>query len=151
MAGCGEYHFVQAELQWRALVQVLSTSQHVDNEHGHPKGGPTCWNALGGREVESRLYYILLPATRLQKVTHCFVFRKGRRLQLIPHRRPRVPWPLMIRAKTMVPQHAVTWDFDAIILGLRDPDRRQSLLPRSGEMEFHTRRHHFGNCYAGSD
>ena len=125
------------DLQRRALVQVLSRSGHVDGEHALPKGGPTCLNALGGREVESRLDYILLPATRLQKVTHCFVFRKGRRLQLILHRHPRDHWPLMIRAKLELLHGGRSHNgsarcggmgFDAIMLGLRDPDRRQSLL-----------------------
>ena len=57
------------------------------NTH-HPKAGPTYWNAMRAREVESRLDYMLLPATRLQMVTQCFVLRReGRRLQLVPHRR----------------------------------------------------------------
>ena len=80
---------------------------------------------------------MLLPATRLQMVTHCFVLRReGRRLQLIPHRRPPDHWPLMIRSKkelpyggvTMAPRNAVAWDLDAIMPALRDPDRRISLL-----------------------
>ena len=110
------------------------------NTH-YPRGGPTNWNALRGREVESRLDCVLLRATRLQIVTHCFVLRReGRRLQLILHRRPRDHWPLMVRAKlellyggvTMAPHDAVARDFDAIMPALRDPDRRLSLL---GEVE----------------
>ena len=137
MAGCGEYHFVQTNCNGERLSKFCQDQHMVMVNTLYPKGGFTCWNALGGREVESRLDYVLLPATRLQKVTHCFVFRReGRRLQLFPHRRPRDHWPLMIRAKlellyggvTMAPQDAVTWDFDAIMLVLRDPDRRLSLL-----------------------
>ena len=103
----------------------------------YPRGGPTYWNALGGREVASRLDYMLLPATRLQLVKHCFVLRReGRRLQLISQRRPRDHWPLMIRANlellyggvNMVPQDAVSWDFDVIMSALRDPAQRLPLL-----------------------
>ena len=110
------------------------------NTH-YPKGGPSYWNSLRGREVESRLDYILLPGTRLQMVTHCFVLRRdGRRLQLIPHRRPRDHWPLMVRANlellyggvTMAPRDAVAWDLDAIMPDLRDPDRR---IPLPKEVE----------------
>ena len=81
--------------------------------------------------------YILLPATRLPMVTHCFVLRReDGRFQLISHRRPRDHWPLTIRAKlellyggvTTAPQDAVAWAVDAIMPALRDPDRRLSLL-----------------------
>ena len=37
----------------------------VVNTH-YPGSGPTYWNALRGREVQSGLDYMLLPATRLQ-------------------------------------------------------------------------------------
>ena len=103
----------------------------------YPGGGHTYWNAMRGREVQSRLDYILLPATRLQLFTLCFVLRReGRRLQLIPHRRPRDQWPLMIRAKlellyggvTMAPQDVVARDVDEIMPALCDPDRRISLI-----------------------
>ena len=90
MAGCGEYHFVQANYNGERLSK-LCQDQHMLMVNTHyRKGSPTCWNALGGMEVESRLDYILLPATRFQNVIHRFVLRReGRRFQLILHRRPR--------------------------------------------------------------
>ena len=116
---------MQANCNGERLSKFCQDHHMVMVNAHHPEGGPTYWNALGGREVESQLDYILLPATRLQMVTHCCVIRReGRRLQLIPHRRPRDHWPLMIRAKlellyggvTVAPQHAVAWDFDASCL-----------------------------------
>ena len=99
MAGCGKYQRVQANYNGERLSKFCRDQHMVMVNTHYPKGGPTYWNALRGREVESRLDYILLPATRLQMVTHCLVLRKeDRRLQLIPHRRPRDHWPLMIRA-----------------------------------------------------
>ena len=97
MAGCGEYHQVEANYNGERLAQFCRDQHMAMVNTYYPRGGPTCWNALGGREVASRLDYILLPATRRQLVKHCFVLRReGRRLQLIPHRRPRDLRPLMI-------------------------------------------------------
>ena len=141
MAGCGEYRQVEANYNGERLAKFCR-DQHMAIENTYyPRGGPTYWNALGGREVASRLDDILLPATRHQLVKHCFVLRReGRRLQLIPHRRPRDHWPLMIRAKlellyvgvNVVPQDAVSWDFDGIMSALRDPAQR---LPSLKEVE----------------
>ena len=137
MAGCGELPLVEANYNGERLSKFCQDQHMVMVNTHYFEGDPTSWNALGGREVESRLDYILLPATRLQMVTHCFVLRREvRRRQLITHRRPRDHWPLMIRAKlellyggvTMDPQDAVARDFDAIMPALRDPDRRLSLL-----------------------
>ena len=124
MAGCGEYHQVEANYNGDRLAKFCR-DQHMAMVNTYYPGCPTYWNALGGREVASRLHYILLPATRLQLVKHCFVFR-----------RPRDHWPLMIKAKlellcggvNLVPQDAVSWDFDVVICALRDPAQRLPLL-----------------------
>ena len=137
MAGCGEYHQVEANYNGERLAKFCRDQHMAMVNTYYPRGGPTYWNALGGREVASRLDYILLPATRLQLVKHCFVLRReGRRLQLIPRQRPRDHWPLMIRAElellyggvNMVPQDAVSSDFDGILSALRDPAHRLPLL-----------------------
>ena len=137
MAGCGEYHQVEANCNGERLAKFCRDHHMAMVNTYYPRGGPTYWDALGGREVTSRLDYILLPATRPQLVKHCFVLRReGRRLQLIPHRRPRDHRLLMIRAKlellyggvNMVPQVAVSWDFDGIMSALRDPAQWLPLL-----------------------
>ena len=92
--------------------------------------------------VQGRRGAIRVKTSKLDlMVTHCFVLRReGRRLQLIPHRRPRDHWPLMIRVNlellyggvTMAPRDAVTWGFDAIMPALHDTDRR---IPLRKEVE----------------
>ena len=73
MAGCGEYQRVLANYNGERLSKFCRDQHMVMVNKHYPRGGPTNWNALRGREVEWRLDYILLPATRLQMVTHCFV------------------------------------------------------------------------------
>ena len=81
MAACGEYHLVEATYNGERLARFCQDQHLVMVNTHYPRGGSTFWNALEGREVESRLDYILPPATRFQLVKHCFVLRKeGRRL-----------------------------------------------------------------------
>ena len=76
MAGCGEYHLVEATYNGERLARFCHDHYLMMMNTHYPRGGSTNWNALEGREVESRLDYILLPATRFQLVKHCFVHRK---------------------------------------------------------------------------
>ena len=109
----GECQRVHANFNGARLSKFCRDQHMVMVNTHYPRGGPTTWNALRGREVESRLDYILLPAMRLQMVTHCFVLRREGR----PHRRDH--WPLMIRANlellyggvTMAPRDAVALVF----------------------------------------
>ena len=138
MAGCGEYHLVETNYSGERLAKFCQDQHMVMMNTHYPRGGTTNWNALGGREVESRLDYTLHPATWLQLVKHCFVLRKeGRRLQLIPHQRPRDHWPLMIPSKTGATCMEESTRFRRMQCcetlmrsrpALRDPARRLSLL-----------------------
>ena len=76
MTGCGKYQRVHANYNGERLSKFCRDQHMVMVNTHYPRGGPTYWNALRGREVESRLDYILLPATRLQMVTHCFSFEE---------------------------------------------------------------------------
>ena len=66
MAGCGGYQRVHANYNGKRLSKFCQDQQMVMVNTHYPRGGPTYRNALTGREVEPRLDYILLPATRLQ-------------------------------------------------------------------------------------
>ena len=53
MAGCGEYHFVQANYNGERLSKFCQGQDMLMVDTHYPKGEPTCWNALGGREVDA--------------------------------------------------------------------------------------------------
>ena len=73
MEGCGEYHQVEANYNCERLAKFCRDPHMAMVNTHYPRGGPTYWNALGGREVASKL------------VKHCFVVRReGRRLPAHP-------------------------------------------------------------------
>ena len=154
---------------WHSTIQIAITRRAGKNlapEVGTKAGIPedTMWRLLGmfglakRRKYRQKQHhngpnYVVNLQEAWERRDHSLMWR----LQLIPHRRPRNHWPLMIRANlellfggvTMAPRDAVAWDVDAIMPALRDPDRRIP-LQGSGEMEFHARRQHFGSrCERG--
>ena len=99
MEGCGEYQRVQANYNGERLSKFCRGQHMVMVNTHYPRGGSTYWNA----EKSNRDWITCCFQPRDKLVTHCFVLRReGRRLQLIPHRRPRDHWPLMIRANELL-------------------------------------------------
>ena len=76
VAGCGEHQLVHANYNGERLSKFCQDQHRVVVNTHHPRGGPTYRNALRGREVESRLDYILPPATRSNAYT---LFRPSKR------------------------------------------------------------------------
>ena len=135
--------FLYAEGIWKGDIMVADIEElekmDASEIHARRLNAKEVWALHIGTHWEGEkwnpLDYILLPAARLELVNQYFVLRReGRRLQLIPHRRTRDHWPLMIRATpkllyggvNMVPQDAFSWDFESG-LGPSLPDHAQRL------------------------
>ena len=76
MVGCGEFHPAEANYNGERSAKCCLDQHMVMVSTHHSRGGLNYWNAREGREIESRLDYIVLQATRLQLVKHCFGLRR---------------------------------------------------------------------------